>query len=200
MLRWATKLFVFAIAMVIVMPLVALTWIEKKTGGFEAVFNTCAQLLALVPGPIGRLLRAGYYFGTLDSCSWQVHIGFGSLFTHRGARISRNVSMGSYCVIGHAEIASGARMASRISIPSGKRQHLDDGGNVTDDTIFDRVSIGSDAWVGEAATILADVGDRVIVSAGAVVIKPVPSDHVVGGNPAKVIRALATPEAEVMVD
>jgi virginiamycin A acetyltransferase len=46
--------------------------------------------------------------------------------------------------------------------------------------------------VGEGAIIMADVGSRCIVSAGAVVIKPAPDASVLGGNPA---RVLARPDA-----
>lgn len=55
------------------------------------------------------------------------------------------------------------------------------------------VTIGSDVWVGAGALILPGVtiGDRSVIGAGAVVVKDVPSDTVVAGNPARVIRTLA---------
>lgn len=185
------KFIAFLLAFVLTLPFVVLAWLEGKVSSSEALFGTFAQLLAIMPGPLGRFLRAAYYVGTLDACSWEVHVGFGCLFTHRGARLAAHVSMGSYCVIGHATLGEGVRMASRISIPSGKRQHLDDSGEMTDNTVFERVSIGAGAWIGEAATILADVGERSIVSAGAVVIKAVPPDCIAGGNPAKTIKELS---------
>lgn len=54
------------------------------------------------------------------------------------------------------------------------------------------VIIGKNVWVGDKATILPGVtiGDGVIVGANSVVTKDVPSYSVVGGNPAKVIKAL----------
>jgi acetyltransferase-like isoleucine patch superfamily enzyme len=104
-------------------------------------------------------------------------------------RLARNVSMGVYCVIGHATIGAGTRLASRVSVPSGKRQHLDDAGSLSDDNRFERVTIGPGCWIGEGAILLADVGERCIVSAGAVVIKPVGAGCVVGGNPARVLKA-----------
>src|SRR5262245_29521434 len=87
----------FALACVLVSPLMLLCWIEARGRG-EWVFTGCAQLLALVPGKPGALLRGAFYFATLQRCSWQTHIGFGSLFTHRGASLAAHVSMGSYCV------------------------------------------------------------------------------------------------------
>lgn len=190
-LRRALKIAVFAVAAVLTLPLVAAARIEQAVSRSEAVFTGLGQLLALVPGAIGTYLRAAFFFGTLESCSWETHIGFGTLFTHRGARIARRFSTGAYCVIGHAAIGEGVRIASRVSVPSGKRQHLDDEGRMTDGTQFERVTIGAGCWIGEAAVVLADVGPGCIVSAGAVVIEPVGAGVLVGGNPARVIKTLS---------
>jgi acetyltransferase-like isoleucine patch superfamily enzyme len=179
---------VFLIFVVIVSPMIVLSWLEKKLQLGEALFVTFAHLLALIPGPVGYYVRAAFYFGTLDSCSWETHIGFGSLFSHRGARVAANVSTGTYCVLGHVEIESGVRLASRISIPSGKRQHLDGNGALASTTQYDLVCVGANTWIGEGAIILANVGCGTIVSAGAVVIKEVPGNCIVGGNPAKVLK------------
>ena len=58
------------------------------------------------------------------------------------------------------------------------------------------IVIGSDVWIGGGAVICPGVilGDRVVVAAGAVVTKSFPSDVVVGGNPAKIIRYLSSKE------
>jgi maltose O-acetyltransferase len=41
------------------------------------------------------------------------------------------------------------------------------------------------------------IGDRAIIGAGAVVTRDVPPDTVVGGNPARVVKQLAGPAAEL---
>jgi acetyltransferase-like isoleucine patch superfamily enzyme len=53
------------------------------------------------------------------------------------------------------------------------------------------IEIGKKCWIGANAIILASVklGDNVIVAAGSVVSKSFPDNLVIGGNPAKVIRA-----------
>lgn len=52
------------------------------------------------------------------------------------------------------------------------------------------VKIGDNVWIGGKAIICPGVtiGDNVTIGAGAVVVKDVPSNVVVAGNPAKIIR------------
>ena len=54
------------------------------------------------------------------------------------------------------------------------------------------VHIGKRVWIGANATICPGVtiGDNAVVAAGAVVVKDVPADTIVGGVPAKIIRAI----------
>jgi maltose O-acetyltransferase len=54
-----------------------------------------------------------------------------------------------------------------------------------------RVSIGSNTYVGVNSVILPNVriGDRVIIGAGSVVTRDIPSDCVALGNPARVIES-----------
>jgi len=52
------------------------------------------------------------------------------------------------------------------------------------------VTIGEDCWIGMAVCILPGVtiGDRVIIGAGSVVAKDIPSDVIAVGNPCKPIK------------
>jgi len=181
---------VFFVSLILVSPMIFLAWAESKVANGEGLFVGLGQLLSLFPGKLGSYLRSAYYFGTLEDCSWQVHIGFGSFFSHRKARLGTHVAMGSYCVIGTASIGDGVMMASRVSVPSGKRQHFDDNGTMSPTPRFDRVTIGSNTWIGEGVVILANVGQNCIVSAGAVVVNPTPERQLMAGNPAKSIRLL----------
>ena len=54
------------------------------------------------------------------------------------------------------------------------------------------IVIGDDVWIGGGAIILAGVtvGNRSVIGAGSVVTRDVPSDVVVVGNPAKIVRRL----------
>lgn len=54
------------------------------------------------------------------------------------------------------------------------------------------ISVGNDVWIGGNVTVIGGVhiGNNVIIGAGAVVVKDVPDNSVVGGVPAKVIKQL----------
>ena len=61
-------------------------------------------------------------------------------------------------------------------------------------TISHPIVIKKNAWIGAAATILPGVtiGENSVVAAGAVVSKDVPANTIVGGIPAKVIKAVGS--------
>lgn len=54
------------------------------------------------------------------------------------------------------------------------------------------IKIGSHVWIGDKVTILrgVEIGDNVVIAANAVVNADVPSNVIVGGIPAKVIKRL----------
>jgi acetyltransferase-like isoleucine patch superfamily enzyme len=161
--------------------------------GREDVFVFWGQLVGLVPGIAGRFIRRAYYRMTLDSCEWECDIGFLAWFSHRGARVGRNVYIGPAAIIGMATLGDGVMIGSRASILSGSRQHVHDEDGQLQPFSFaraERVEVGAHAWIGEGALIMANIGAGSIVAAGAVVSTPVPTGVVVAGNPCRFVRAL----------
>jgi acetyltransferase-like isoleucine patch superfamily enzyme len=176
----------------LVLPIAATCWIEKKLSEeSEVVFSFWAQAISLVPGIPGSFVRRAFYSLTLEKCSLNSHIGFGSIFTHRNVIVDDSVYIGLYCVIGSSHLCHGTLIASRVSIPSGKKQHIwsSDKGWVTfDKSRMVRVRIGPRVWVGEGACVMANVGEGSLVAAGAVVTKEVSAGSLMAGNPARFVR------------
>lgn len=56
---------------------------------------------------------------------------------------------------------------------------------------FTKIHIGNKCFIGANAIIMCGIriGDEVVVGAGAIVTKDVPSNCVVAGNPAKIIKS-----------
>ncbi len=75
--------------------------------------------------------------------------------------------------------------------------------NVTigNDYASGRPVIGSDVFIGTGAALLGDItlGDHVIIAAGSVVVKDVPSCSLVAGNPARVAKSIAPDEITRMI-
>jgi virginiamycin A acetyltransferase len=167
-------------------------------GRLEPAYRFWAQACALIPGLPGDYLRIAYYRLTLEECSIDSRIQFGSFFVHRSARVSRGVYIGCYCVLGKTAIGERTQIGSGVHILSGKQQHpRDSEGRImgAGHGIFETVKIGADCWIGSGAMLLAEVGDRSTIGTGAVVVHPVPAESVAVGNPARVIgQSYAGPE------
>lgn len=90
------------------------------------------------------------------------------------------VHIGSHVMLGPNVVIS---TVNHPLSPKGRRMHLG---------IAKPVTIGNDVWVGGNVTILPGVkiGDNVVIGAGAVVNKDIPSDSLAAGVPAKVIKSL----------
>ena len=54
------------------------------------------------------------------------------------------------------------------------------------------VTVGNNVWIGGSVTIIGGVtiGDNAVIAAGSVVIRDVPADTLVAGNPARIIRKI----------
>lgn len=97
-----------------------------------------------------------------------------------GATICNDVTIGDNCIINtNALIEHDCVLKNEIEIGPGA-------------ILTGRVLVNSNVWIGAGATVLPrlTIGENSIVGAGAVVTKDVPSNVVVVGSPAKVMRKM----------
>ena len=159
-------------------------------GRIRVFYHLFAHLYALAPGLPGDYLRIAFYKWTLVECSLDSRISFGAFFAHPEARLAERVYIGSYAVLGRVQIGPRTQIATAVQILSGKNQHMrgpDGRISGSEEGAFTTVSIGADCWIGAAAIVMADVGDRTTIGAAAVVTKPIPADSVAVGNPARLL-------------
>ncbi|MDD5475613.1 MAG: acyltransferase [Syntrophales bacterium] len=111
----------------------------------------------------------------------------------------------------HALISPGVRISSASEVTIGDSCMFASSVYVTDSDwhgIYDRTSalghsepvrIGNNVWVGDSAIICKGVtiGDNSVVGAGSVVAGDVPSNVVVAGNPARIVRDI-DPDREMI--
>jgi acetyltransferase-like isoleucine patch superfamily enzyme len=169
----------------------------------------------LAPG--ARLARAARIANQRPS-SDAIRIGANSLvagqlmtFAHGG-----RIELGQYCYIGeNSRVWSGASVtmgnfvliAHNVMIVDNfthpidfqaRREHARStmgGRHAATIDLGDRpIVIGDDVWIGANSIIMrgVSIGDRAIISAGSVVRDDVPADAVVSGNPAAIVRSLAS--------
>jgi len=183
---------VLGLLQVLLSPLLLLCWIERRRGGSDRWLIACAELLSLVPGPPGNLVRKAFYRGAIESCATRAYISFGSMIVNRRASIAERVFIGPYCVVGAVRVGRDVRLATRVSAMSGRHHHGSGSGGVSDEFHDEGVvEVGDGAWVGEAAIVMANIGRRSIVGAGSVVTRDVPDDVAVAGNPARPLGSQA---------
>lgn len=181
------------------LPLIILCKLEEIffSRDAELIFTICTHLVALLPGLPGAFLRRGFYSLTLDKCSLSCHIGFGSIFSHRASTVADHVYIGSYALIGSANLGQHCLIGSRASILSGKALHVLDEEGMWTPYSADRlaqVTLAKNVWVGEGAIVAADIGEGTMVGAGAVVTSNVKSHVIVTGNPARFVKKLGKHE------
>src|SRR5262245_6679081 len=183
---------VLGLLQVLLSPLLLLCWIERRRGDSDRWLIACAELLSLVPGPPGNLVRKAFYRGAIQSCATRAYISFGSMIVNRRASIAGRAFVGPYCVVGAVRVGRDVRLATRVSAMSGRHHHGSASGGVSGDFHDEGViEVGDGAWVGEAAIVMANVGRRAIVGAGSVVTRDVPDDGAVAGNPARPLGSQA---------
>lgn len=163
----------------------------------DYVFRTMSEILAIVPFVFGIALREAFYRSVLDRCGKNLLVEFGTTFHYRDVRIGDNVLISGMTTIHHCDIGDNVLVGEGCRLLSGRRQHRYDrtdtpmnrqGGQMK------RIQLSDDVWIGDNAVIMNDVRRGAIVAAGSVVIHPVESYTICGGNPARVLRHREPPQ------
>lgn len=163
-------------------------------GRIRIIFSVFAQLYALAPGLPGDYMRTAFYKLTLEECSLNSRISFGSFFAHSEARVGERVYIGAYCVLGRVNIGARTQIATGVQVLSGKNQHSrDSDGRISgsEKGSFTTIAIGADCWIGAGAIVMADLGNNTTIGAGSVVTKPIPANSTAVGNPARLLERSA---------
>ena len=152
-----------------------------------------ANLLAYVPFRWGERTRYFFYSMTIESLGKGCVFKYGSLCHYRKTKIGNNVLVGFYTVLGEIIIGNDVLIGSHVLFLSGNKQHgFSDPEKKIAEHVGQRIQlkIGNDIWIGSRSVVMADIGNRCVVAAGSVVIKPVTDKTIVGGNPANCIKEL----------
>jgi acetyltransferase-like isoleucine patch superfamily enzyme len=126
------------------------------------------------------------HFTTLVSGYNNIH------FNHKDIDILNSFAVSGGCYIGIAQgsnltIGDGTIWAWNINIQTANHDFLDRNKFIVKD-----ITIGKNCWIGGGVTILPGVvlGDNITIGANSVVTKSFPSNVVIAGVPAKIIREL----------
>jgi virginiamycin A acetyltransferase len=191
-MRERMKSVVRGLALVAVLPALLSYVVRSAILGRDRALEGSTQMLALIPGLLGQYLRRAFLARTLVYCASSTAVGFGTILSSAGARLDENVYVGPGCFLGLVHVERDVLIGSGVHITSGRHTHgTADPAIPIRDQEGDRtlVRIGEGAWIGSAAVVMADIGARAVVGAGAVVTAPIPPAVVAAGVPARVIRA-----------
>lgn len=120
----------------------------------------------------------------------------------------KGVKIGKGCSIATSYFGSEPyliEIGNHVQVTSGVKFFTHGGGWVfrhkyPDFDTFGKIKIGNNVYIGNSALILPGVtiGDNVVIGAGSVVTKSVPSDSIIAGNPASYIGSVSELESKLL--
>ncbi len=141
-----------------------------------------------------------------DNTTIQANCILGCWVKYAGVKYTPCISIGKNCNIGeHSHITAINKITIGNGLLTGQYVYIGDNshGNMSLDEANvppilrklqskGEVKIGNNVWIGDKVAVLAGVtiGDNVVIGANSVVTRDVPSNCVVAGIPAKVIKSM----------
>lgn len=188
-LRHLLVMSVQGMAWLILMPLIV--WSKLPLPEYSR-FTAPGQLLSIIPGFTGILLRRVWYRSTLRECGSHLTVDWLAVIRTQETIVGNNCTFGVASWINLATVGDNVMTGSHVIILSGRSQH---GFDRTDQPMRlqhgqkERLKIDSDVWIGARAIIMADVAGGTVIGAGSVVNRTFPPRSVVVGNPARLLRS-----------
>ncbi|MEZ4863306.1 MAG: acyltransferase [Caldilineaceae bacterium] len=175
------------LAWLLILPHRLIFSIQSRLLGHTQACLMASQRAARWPGFFGVLLRRALFKQILSRMGKDVSVSMGTILTKPTIELNDSVYIGSYCIVGDAQIGANTLISDFVSILSGNHGLAPNQLIKDQPEHYQTVQIGADCWIGNRAVILADLGDHCVVGAGSVVTKPVPDYAIVAGNPARSI-------------
>lgn len=155
-----------------------------------------------VPGFVGLGIRYVLLKRLTLECGEVIGLHPGTfILSPQNLKIGDHVSIHPMCYIdatGGITIGSNVSIAHSVTIMSTTHQYTDISSPIRDAPVLKmNVRVSDDVWIGAGARILAgvEIGERVVIGAGAVVTKSIPAGSVAVGVPARVVRCIPMAES-----
>ena len=193
-MRSVLKSLAHVAATIAVAPMLLSFSLRATLIGRDRALQGAIELLGIVPGLTGIMLRRAFLARVLPYCSSTATVACGVILSSASASLAEHCYVGPYCTLGHVEVGAHALIAAGVRIPSGRHAHPSGDLDAVEPTRVSgrsRVCIGPRAWIGTGAIVMADVGADTVVGAGAVVTTPLEGCVVAVVAPARVVRRRA---------
>ena len=139
-------------------------------------------------GPGGLHIGAGSWVMTGS----RLHVFNFRDMPHSGIRLGRRTFVGEGTVMrgqGGIRVGDNVLFGPAVQVLAVNHVFIDPDRPIMDQGITaEGIVIDDNCWIGAGAIVMAEVGAKTTIGAGAVVVKPVPPDSVAVGNPARVIQ------------